>query len=230
MPTEPQGELRYRSLRCYWPQKFAKRREFSRQSENQPYIEFLQIRKFYGEEDEDTSGEEDEDEDDDVPCEDENEAEGQSDRTENNRNGHKDVEVRNGDSNVRLFMTGMTGDDDTLQYLDQVELVASFVEQTRLRELEIKPVRDTDPERVVLLDDRNIGDNVREKKGYCRPYHGPMTPQELHAELSKKVLPNFILELSSRETNTTHSVSKSTRNKISLPKCLKMSKVMRRGE
>lgn len=204
------------SLRCCWPQKFTKRRQFNRQAENQPFIEYLLTQTFDGEED-----------DDDVSSKLEDELDGHRKKLEN-KDEHwindKGAESCNECSNVRLFMTGMTGDEGGPKYRDQVDQVVSFCERASSTKSETE--RGEDRKCLLLLDDRNIGDNTREKKDRGRLYHGAMTPQELLVELSKQVLPNFTLELSSRETNTVHSVIMSTRSKISLEKHLKISKMI----
>jgi len=169
MRTDTHEEFPHRSLRRCWPREFTTRRKFNRQAENQPYIEFLQTSFCDGDEDED----EDDVGDDECSGEDEDEVSGHRDRSENK------------DENVRRFMRGMTGDEDTLQYRDQVEQVASFCEQASL-EVE---TRTTSKNRkvVALLDDRNYHGTIVVKQGDCRPYRGPLTSQELGKELSKPV-------------------------------------------
>jgi hypothetical protein len=193
MPTETHEELPRRPLQSCWPDKFTKRRPFDRPAENQPYIEYLRTPKFIGEEDEaDVSSEEDEE--DDVSNENEDEVEGYREKVENEdeyRNENKGAESCNGYGDVRLFMTGATRDEETLKYCDQVEEVASFCEQTSVRELERKTGQYR--KRVALLDDRNVCGTVSGNQGHCqctghcRPYLGPMTPQQLVKELKKKV-------------------------------------------
>jgi hypothetical protein len=153
MPTEYPHASPRQALRCHWPQEFTKRRNFSRQAENQPYIEWLQDVFDYGD-----AGE----------GEDEAESEGEDESD--------DEEEADGLGNVRLFMKGMEGDEDALEYRDQVEHVSSFCEQASLSESE---------QRVALLDDRNDGESSLDE--HFRTYQGPLTPQQLREELSKKV-------------------------------------------
>jgi hypothetical protein len=186
MATETHEEFSHRSsrhLRCNWPPKFAKRRYFARQAENQSYIEFLQTPKFNGEEDEQEISSEDAD----VLSEGDDEAEEQRDKSEDKTGkleNDKNSEVYNL-SNIRLFMAGLLGDEDMLQYRDQVEQVASFWEYERRRGPEMNTAEDN--KLVALVDERNIGGDLLTKKGYCRPYFGPLTSKQLHEKLSTQV-------------------------------------------
>jgi hypothetical protein len=186
MSTKTREEVPHQSLRRHWPQIFTKRRRFDRQRENQPYIEFLQTQLFDGEE-EDLEDDISSDGNDDDSSEDENEEYGgEDDRKSQIPMDTKDGGACSGHSNVRLFMTGLVGDEETHEYRDQVEQVASFYEHARSRELETG--MSLDEKRVALLDDRNIGGPTQRKKGQCRPYLGPLTSKRMHEELSKKVI------------------------------------------
>jgi hypothetical protein len=225
MLTDTHEEFPPQSLRCYWPQEFfVKRRRFHRQAENQPYIEWLQA--SFDDGDEDDEDDEDDYVDDSSEDEDQDVVDGQRDKGEHkdeNRNDGKDTEASEaceGHGKVRLFMKGMTGDEDKLQYRDQVEQVARFCEQTSFGELE---------RHVALLDDRNDGGTNLKKEGYCRPYQGPLTSQRLAEELIKKVAQISCSHQISRETHTLHSDSESSQAKVSLPTHLKMRRVTRRG-
>jgi len=161
-----------------WAELFTKRRSFNRQVENQPYIEFLKTQLFSGEEDG-------------IESEVEDEVEGHRDALGNQDeklSDDKGIEACNRYSDVRSFMEGMIDDKDFLEYHDRVEMVASFCEQANLREYDPKPGQKAlDGKHVALLDDRNIGGIMADKKGHCRPYLGPLTGQRLREELSKKV-------------------------------------------
>lgn len=186
MLTDKHEEFPHQLLPCYWPLKFTKRRRFDRQAENQPYIEWLQTQYDDGDDDEE---EEDDDDDVDGSSENENEVDGHRDKIENkdeNRNDDKDPEACNGHSNVGIFMTGMDGDEDALQYSDQVEQVAGFCKQASFRDLETGTTS-KNRKSVALLDDRNNGGTIPVKQGHCRPYLGPLTWQQLGKELSRKV-------------------------------------------
>jgi hypothetical protein len=175
------------ALRCHWPQEFTKRRNFSRQAENQPYIEWLQAVFDYGDEGE---GEDEDENEDEAESEGEDESD---DEEEADGAGPGD-----GLGNVRLFMKGMEGDEDALEYRDQVEHVSRFCEQASLSESE---------QRVALLDDRNDGGSSLDK--HFKTYQGPLTPQQLREELSKKVSHILCSSDICRETDTRYSVSKS---------------------
>jgi len=207
----------HQSLGCYWPPEFfRKRRRFDRQAENQPYIEWVQA--SFGDNDED-----DEDDYVDESSEAEDEVEWRRDKSESKGekgNYYKDAKASKGHGKVRLFMKGMTGDEDKLQYRDQVEQVARFCEQASFREL---------GKHVALLDDRNDGGTILEKNGHYRPYQGPLTSQRLCEELRKKVAQISRSYQISRETDTLHSVSELRQAKLSLPTHLKMKGVMLRG-
>jgi hypothetical protein len=183
MATEPNEKF------PRWPALFEERRNFSREAENQSYIKFLQTRPFKGEEDE-----EEEEEEDDVSSEDDNDVSSEhadnvggegndKEYKDENQNNDENAETYNRQSIVRLFMTGMTGDEYTLHYRDQVEEVASICEQASLK----------DSKHVALLDERNILRTIFMNKGLpppgdCRPYLGPLTAQRLGEELSRKVV------------------------------------------
>ena len=193
MLTDTQEDFPRHSFRCYWPQEFKKRRRFVREEENQPYI--TGIKKWLlaslddcGGEDDDDEADEDEDKFDDnvedvveVFSDTEAQVNGQRDVSEDKDQRRKDDEKAESCSehgSVRLFMTGMTGDEDALQFPDQVEQVASFCEQASSRTTEKK---------MALLDDRTNGGTMLKKSGHYRPYKGPLSSQQLRVELSKKV-------------------------------------------
>jgi hypothetical protein len=177
----------------------------------------LQTPWFDGEEDEDeddvSSGDDNDDDDDDASSEHGDKVEGDRNNRGNkdeNRNVDKDAKAYNGQSKVRLFMTGMTGDEDALDYRDQVEEVASICEQANLGELETKTGQDR--KHVALLDDRNIRGTILANKGTSppgdyRPYLGPLNAERLGKELSRKVAQISFWHQSSREANTLRSVS-----------------------
>jgi hypothetical protein len=195
-----------------WPPLFAERRQFSREAENETYIEFLQTPWFSGEEHEEDEEEEEEEDDDDDEEEDEEEEEEEDENDEEevsseqgnkvegdknnkrnkdqNPNDDKGAKACSGPSKVRLFMRGLSGEEDNLHYLDQVEEVASICEQANLEDTMTKTGQDG--KHVALLDDRNIRGTILVNKGPsppgdCRPYLGPLTAQRLGEELSRKV-------------------------------------------
>jgi hypothetical protein len=144
----------------------------------------------------------DEDED---GSDDEEEGEEEDEETED---VNQDDKVFNGKSIVRIFMEGMTGDEETLLYPDQVEQVASFYEQRDLGELETKAGQDR--KFVALLDDRNICGAVHTNcgrspcTGHSRPHLGPLTPERLSKELERKVaLTSYSLHSSEKLTQCT---------------------------
>jgi hypothetical protein len=190
MSTETHEEYP-RHLPCSWPEKFTKRRQFNRPTENVPYIEFLRTPKFPGEDDEANVSSEDEDDEGDEVSSEHGDEEGPPEEKlqdeDDHRNEDRDSESSGGYSDVRLFMTGLIGDEEALQYNDQVEEVASFCEQTSIGELERKTGQYR--KRVALLDDRNICGTALDCQctGHCRPYQGPLTSQQLAKELRKKV-------------------------------------------
>ena len=189
MPTEPHDDSSSQFLRCAWPTEFTKRRNFSRDAENEPYLRWLQTDFDDGVEDEDEGNLSSEYEDDDFSNESEGEIEGYREKSEYQGplgracNNHEN-ETCDRNKNVRLFMKGRMGEEESLPYSDQVEEVARFCEQASL-ESETKPGQDR--KLVALLDDRNIGSRADAMEGHCRPYLGPLTAQQLYQELSKKV-------------------------------------------
>jgi hypothetical protein len=186
--------------RRHWPQEFKKGRIFNRDSENESYIAFIQkVNNLLDSSDED----EDKDEYENVEDEEEgwseighdlshyeDEVGNYKDETENedekaSYHMNTDLQTGLGRGNVRIFMTGLTGDVNKLPYRDQVEQVSSFCESavwgvdegTTGQKIKV----------VALLDDRNDLGSAVTKKEESRPYRGPLTSQELGVELSKKV-------------------------------------------
>jgi hypothetical protein len=199
-----------------WPPLFTERRQFNREVENEPYIEFLQTPFFNGEEQEnvdDGEDNEDEGEEEEVSSEHENKVEGDSNNRGNkdqNPNDEKDAKAYNGLNKVRLFMRGLSGEEDDLHYCDQVEEVASICEQANLEDVMKKTGQGR--KHVALLDDRNIRGTILPDKGPsppgdCRPYLGPLTTQRLGKELSRKVVQISVRHQNSGEANTVRSVS-----------------------
>lgn len=187
MQAHRNEEFPHRSLRNYWPREFKKRRNFSREAENETYVDFVQQNWFLDDSDEDDLEEGEEhsfeegDEDRNGQCEDEVaerpiEANEKEDEKLSNKKG---VELCNRYGNVKIFMKGLAEDEAKLQYRDQVEKVAGFCEETW----------ESGPEKmaVALLDDRNSYGTNFASKGCCRPYLGPLTSQELRVELLKQV-------------------------------------------
>ena len=186
----------------HWPEIFTKRRYFWREAENEPYIHFLQSTWFKGEEDEqeeDSDGDENEaNEDGEASTDEEDVSSGQENRdeghTRNTRTDDQDPvdedDARSGDgpSIVRLFMRGMSGEEDDLHHRDQVHEFAKICEQAN-SEPHVATEADN---HVALLDDRNSLGIVLTHKGVsppgvCRPYLGPLTAKLLGKELKKKV-------------------------------------------
>ena len=168
-----------------WPQEFKCRRELAREGENKTYLEFLRSankyendRAYEGEEEEEGESEEEDDEDDDG-----------ENMSQEGYEAEEDVEkdeckVEGGYSKIRQFMKGGIGDDQMLQYPNQIEQVAGFCDRNAVES----------EERVALLDDRSNGSydggdggSLSEMQGDRRPYLGPLTAQELAVELSRKV-------------------------------------------
>jgi hypothetical protein len=239
MSTETQEDVSHQSLRCCWPELFTKRRDFNRHTENQPYIKYCGTPLFYGEEHEDEDDEDDDEdgissEDDDPLNKPEDEVEGHRDTLENQDetlNDDKGSESCNRYSNIRCFMTGMIGDEDSLEDHDQVDEVASFCEQPSFRENDSKSGQKAlDGKHVALLDDMNIGGTIVDKKGHCRPYLEPLTWQELCEKLSKRVTQISCCYQNFGELTQLHSVSELNPNKLRLPMHLKTRKVTQRGD
>lgn len=96
----------------------------------------------------------------------------------NTREDDRDEEICNRRSITRVFMKGMTGDEESLPYRDQVDVVAGFAKQAT--STEIKKV-------VALLDDRNSAGIIPVRRRCSRQNWGPLTAKQLHEELSKQV-------------------------------------------
>jgi hypothetical protein len=176
---------RHQVMRSRWNEMFARRRNLKPEVENQIYVEFIQTQ--YGcddtnEEDEDDV-DEDEDDDEDKDYEDEDEEIEVAIEQIADKKETEEVEDSDGGeqkapktlSKVRLFMKGMGDEESKLKFNDQVELVASFCEQSLMSQTK---------KRVALLDDRNCQD----RKISARTYLGPLTSQELEEQLSRKVI------------------------------------------
>ncbi|KAH6720868.1 hypothetical protein BKA61DRAFT_668764 [Leptodontidium sp. MPI-SDFR-AT-0119] len=143
MAAKVPGGIPRQHWHCIWPPLFTARRKFndrSRETENLPFIEYLATIFEEADEDEGDGDEGDEDEiedEDDVP----------SDEDED-----EDAESCNEQSNVRCFMIGMVGEDDNLMSRDQVDLVASFCEKSKVETNEREKKK-----HVALLDERCMG-------------------------------------------------------------------------
>ena len=183
--------------------EYSQRRQYPRQIDNQPLIENLSYPSDENGDDgnveandasEDDSGENDEsegdesehdseeDEDDDGVGEEQNQYGDQKKEKEENQShqtGDKNIEAWNSRSDIRKFMEGFIGDEETLPYPDQVEKVAGFCERGSSAESK---------RHVALLNDTNDGGNGPKKRPCCRPYKGPLSSQKFRDELAKKVL------------------------------------------
>lgn len=184
MATESNDQIRGRPLRCSWPEKFTTRRKFDRVTESRPYLEYLRMEAFLGEENEG---------DNDKLSDDDDETSNELDKKENQSEIQKDendAKSHNLYSNVRLFMRGHEGDEDLLDH-DQVDAVASFCDQENPEGSE--STSDQARKHVALLDDRNMHGTIGgDKKGYCKPYLKPQTALQLRENLSHKVTFRFI--------------------------------------
>lgn len=183
---ETRSEFPHQSLRRYWPKRFTKRLPFNPDSENQTYLEYLQIEQYFGEwvsDEEEEEGEEEneaEAEDEDcASCEDD----GSSNAPEDDVNEQsKGSDSGNQISDVRRFMRGMERDEDFLDDYDMVDEVAKFCEEGsngpfRARE-----------KHVAILDERNIAGTIINKGGHCRTNLEPLTLEQFFNKLSRKVI------------------------------------------
>jgi hypothetical protein len=173
----------HQDLRCSWPVKFTKRRKFVLRNENQPFIDYIKWLQAsfdnagYEEEGDDNDCGDDGDElSDDADVVDGHEGTGES-QDENQIDG-KNVGACDELGIVRRFMKGIEGEEDLLQYPDQVEQVASFCEQATFGGYQ---------EHVALLDDRSDSIATLGKQRQYRPNRGPLTVEQLRKELSKEV-------------------------------------------
>jgi hypothetical protein len=172
------------------------------ETDGQSYVEWLQAYSDYFD-----------------AAKDKNELEGKqaNDAEVNTREDDHMEEPYKGRSIARVFMKGMIGDEESLPYRDQVDVVAGFAEQAICTDFE---------KAVALLDDRNsAGANpVRRRRG--RPNWGPFTPKQLREELSKQVkhLPSPL-----KITNARCSASKSSRIRTSLHAAMMVKKATLKG-
>jgi hypothetical protein len=189
MATKTPKDFSHESLRCSWPIDFTKRRKFNRDSENQPYIEYLEQRRYLGEEDVDDDEEEEEDEEgedddgDSVLSEDDQPSNAPEDEIEGNEDDKLDLGNITDDghpmSNVRRFMKGMTGDEESLENYDLVDEVANFCEKGSVGGVQKKYV--------AIIDERNHYGTIVDKRGHCRTNLKPLTLEQMRDKLSKKV-------------------------------------------
>jgi hypothetical protein len=173
----------HQSLRNCWPVDFQTRRRFNRELVDERYVEWVQT-QIEDSEDEEA---EDDDEDGNDPCEDESEVDKQTNASEKEveRPGNKrKLEACNGYGNVRLFMKGTEGDEERLQYPDQIEQVTGFCEE-ELRDDTRGMSRDRKA-RAIVIDD-NGNSTVEAKQGSWKLYRGPLNSEELSEDLSNKV-------------------------------------------
>lgn len=180
------NEFPPRSLVRSWPQLFTTRRQFDRQAENQPYLEWLTNRFGDGYDDNEDSDQasDDEDETSEMSSKEEDGVEVCNQGTVGSK---EEVTVRDPASPVRRFMEGMVGNEDLLPYRDQVEVVSTFCEQAGYKECETQSPS-KDKKVVALLDERNNSGALPTTRGNSRTYLGPLTAQQLKDALSKKVV------------------------------------------
>lgn len=175
-------------FRCYWPEGFTKRRNFYQHVENQTYLDLLKTEWEDGVEDDgedEDGGDEDPDEQEEEEGDDEYEdddsidgSSGDEDDINEDRNDSKEEAVSTRHSDVKMFMKGMDGDEDTLQFFDQVKQVTRFYKQA-WRELDTG-VTGKQSKAVALLDDMiRWGQNTADQ--------GPLTSEELRQELHQPV-------------------------------------------
>jgi hypothetical protein len=183
MLTDTDEESPQLRLRRYWPHEFTKRRKFDRQAENGPYLEWLSVVESFDDSDEDNH---DSNHSSDV----EDEA---SEWISDQPTYDEEEDEPSNQSSVRRFMKGLAGEENTLSYPDQIEVVASFCEQARNKSVETNTMgRGT--KSVAILDDRTTSATNRsdtfpvKQRHQCQPYLGPLTAQQLREELSKKVV------------------------------------------
>jgi hypothetical protein len=79
---------------------------------------------------------------------------------------------------TRAFMLGMVGDEEILPYIDQIDVVAEFVENATYIDCE-KPV--------ASLDDRKSGERISISEKYYKPGQLTLNLNELRVRLSKQV-------------------------------------------
>ncbi|PMD29265.1 hypothetical protein L207DRAFT_261625 [Hyaloscypha variabilis F] len=175
--------------RVSWPLKFFEsRRYFSRNAENQPYIEWLKDYLLGGDEwseseDEDEEEEEEESDNFESSCADEYDA---PKWTCEDLNEVKVIKNHDRRSFVRVFMEGVPGDEKFLPYRDQTDVVAGFCETQVSREGDAE--RPGPSEKLVaLLDDRKSGEIVQRGKARRIHYRECLTARELKTKLSRKV-------------------------------------------
>lgn len=179
--SETRRDFPHQSLQYYWPKWFTKRRPFNPDSENQTYLEYLQIEQYLGEgvSDDEEEDEAEAEEEDGASCEDD----GSSNAPEDDVNEQsKDTDASNKMSDVRRFMRGMERDEDFLEDYDMVDEVAKFCEEGSQG-----PFRARE-KHVAILDERNIAGTIVDKGGHCRTNSEPLTLEQLFDKLSRKVI------------------------------------------
>lgn len=135
----------------------------------------------------------------------------------NSREDDLNEETCNRRSIARVFMKGMTGDEESLPYRDQVDVVVGFAKQATSREIE---------KVVALLDDRNSAGTISVRRRRSRPNWGPLTAKQLYEELSKQVI---ILSLPLGNTNRPCSDSRLSGAKARLHMAMMVKKAILRG-
>lgn len=198
--SETRRDFPHQSLRCYWPKRFTKRRPFNPDSENQTYLEYLQIEQYLGEgvsDDEEEEEDEDEaeaEEEDGASSEDDGPSNAPEDEVEEQSKG---TDASNQMSDVRRFMKGMERDEDFLDDYDMVDEVAKFCEEGSKGPFRARG------KHVAFLDERNIGGTIVDKGGHCRTDSEPLTLEQFFDKLSKKVIQISCWYKNSRELTQT---------------------------
>jgi len=228
------NEFHRQSLNPSWPLKFFGARYFDRTAENQPYIEWLRNYVDKGWDSVNISNnEEDEDEGEYKEVE---ISGGVQEREDIENEGFdfltKGFDLFSGDSQdnapeamyrdpsnsgelerygresiPRVFMKGITGEEQSLPYRDQVDVVVGFCEKALANTVGTKG---SGPEksRIILLDDTTHSCGIAKTDEQRRTFRGQLTPNQLREKLGRPVrlLSNISLRFSPLGL-TLHSVS-----------------------
>ena len=173
LPYPQHEETPLKLLARSWPREFTTRRNFYREGENQPYVDWLG--GLHGSHEDD--------------CDPHSSSDGE-DGPLNKCNEHLDdgkgTDVDSHYTNVRLFMEWRETDIHLPRYHDQAEQVARFCKQAGFNARE-KERTHKEEKNVAWLDDRNNADPDSMPRGRCRPFLGPLTAKQLTKELRRKV-------------------------------------------
>lgn len=172
MNTDANCRLSIQCKCCSWEREFSRQRKFNLEYEDRTFVEFSQSLS-------------DNSHGDDPNMEDDRHNDENLDMSDEVEEGLDDDSCLSDENVVRYFLKE---EDDSQQYLDLLEEVGGFCQQTNLRHLQ-NGTEDNSGTPVAILHEMG-------STGHSRPYEGPLAQKQLYEKLKRKVKrrPPFYIE------------------------------------